>query len=106
MVVPPQVSAEELKRRPIETAVRDSRLNHRLLFFYGLRYRTWDSDWTVSFSSIGFQGSRVAGMVNLGSKNRDFFGSFDTDLNGVAVDPGDFDMDQITDDDSLVHFPR
>src|ERR1700722_9207300 len=104
---PRRFSAEELsKRRLLKRPSVNFRSDYRLLFLHGPRHRTWHRDRAVSFDSTGFQASRVAGMVNLGSKNRDFFGSLDTDLNGVAVDPRDFDMDQITDDDSLVHFPR
>jgi hypothetical protein len=35
----------------------------------------------------------MSALINFSSKNWDFFGGLDADLNRIAVDPGDFDMD-------------
>jgi len=43
-------------------------------------------------------------LVNFGPEYRDLFGGVDSDLNGIAVDPGDFDVNVIADYDSFIHF--
>jgi len=43
-------------------------------------------------------------LVNFGSENRNLFGGVDSDLNGVAVDPGYFDVNGIAYYDSFIHF--
>jgi hypothetical protein len=43
-------------------------------------------------------------LVNFGPENGDLFGGVDSDLNGIAVDPGYFNVNVIADYDSLIHF--
>jgi len=42
-------------------------------------------------------------LIDLGSENRDLFRRLDAYLYRVTVDPSDFDMDRITDHDSLIY---
>jgi len=43
-------------------------------------------------------------LVNLSSKYRDLFRGLDPDLDGIAVDPCDLDVNVVADHDSLIHF--
>jgi hypothetical protein len=63
-------------------------------------------DCTIGFDPAGFQVGRLAILINLGPKDGDFFGRFDSNFNGVSVDASYFNMDQIADDDPLVDLPR
>jgi hypothetical protein len=48
----------------------------------------------------------MVGLVDLGPKNRDLFRCFDTNLYCVTVNSGDFDMDRITNHNTLVYLSR
>jgi hypothetical protein len=43
-------------------------------------------------------------LVDFGPKNRYLFRSLDSDLNGIAVDPSDFNVNVIADYDTFIHF--
>ena len=42
-------------------------------------------------------------LVDFSSEDRDLFRGFDSDLDGIAVDPSDFDVNGIANYDSFIH---
>jgi hypothetical protein len=60
-----------------------------------------------AFSALRFCSSQLMiRLIDLGSKNWDLFRCFDAYLYCVTVDPSDFNMDRITDHDTLVYLSR
>ena len=43
-------------------------------------------------------------LVDFGPENRYLFGGLDSDLNGIAVDSSDFNVNVIADYDTFIHF--
>jgi hypothetical protein len=43
-------------------------------------------------------------LIDFSPENRDFFRGFNSDLNGIAVDPSDFNVNVIADYDTFIHF--
>ena len=48
----------------------------------------------------------VVALIDFRSENRDLLWRLYSDLNGITVDPGDFNMNIVTDDDALVDLSR
>jgi hypothetical protein len=59
-----------------------------------------------AFSALGFCSSQLIRLIDLGSKNWDLFRCLDAYLYRVTVDPSDFNMDRITDHDTLIYLSR
>jgi hypothetical protein len=59
-----------------------------------------------ALSAFGFCSSQLIRLVDLGSKNWDLFRCLDAYLYCVTVDPSDFNMDRITDHDTLIYLSR
>jgi hypothetical protein len=43
-------------------------------------------------------------LVDFSPENRDLFRGLNSDLNGIAVDPSDFNVNVIADYDTFIHF--
>jgi hypothetical protein len=72
-----------------------------LLYRFGRGFRHWLG--TIGFDPAWLQTAGMSALINFSSKYRDFLGRLDSDLYRIAVDPGHFDMDKITDNDALVY---
>jgi hypothetical protein len=55
---------------------------------------------------LGFSPRQLIRLIDLGPKNRDLFRCFDSYLYRITVDPSDFDVDRITDHNTLIYLSR
>jgi hypothetical protein len=73
----------------------------------GLRSDPTPVNRSGAFSALGFCSSQLMiWLIDLGSKNWDLFRCLDAYLYRVTVDPSDFNMDRITDHDTLIYLSR
>jgi hypothetical protein len=72
----------------------------------GLRRDPTPVNRSNAFSALGFSSQLMIRLVDLGSKNWDLFRCLDAYLDCVTVDPSDFNMDRITDHDTLIYLSR